>query len=218
MCPGSGHQEATMSRSKVFLSSILAGMCIGFGGIVFLSLDNKIVGAGLFTIGLFVICTFGFHLFTGKVCYVFQNDKSYAIDLPVIWVGNFIGTGITAGLASLTRNAANLSEKAAGLCNTKLNDSILSLFFLGVLCNIFIYIAVDGFGKNAHELGKYLSLFFGVMVFILAGTEHCVADMFYFWMAGMWNGSSILRILVITLGNAIGGFGFCLLHGLVKKK
>ena len=207
-----------MSRIKVFLSAILAGMCIGFGGMVFLSLDNKVLGAALFTIGLFVICTFGFHLFTGKVCYVFQNDSSYALDLPFIWIGNVIGTGIVAGLASLTRNGANLTEKAKALCQVKMDDSLLSLFFLGLLCNIFIYIAVDGFGKNAHELGKYLSLFFGVMVFILAGTEHCVADMFYFWMAGMWNGSSILRILVITLGNAIGGFGFCLLHGFAKKK
>jgi formate/nitrite transporter FocA (FNT family) len=181
-------------------------MCIGFGGIVFLSLDNKVVGAALFTIGLFVICTFGFHLFTGKVCYVFQNDKNYAIDLPFIWIGNLIGTGITAGLASLTRNGPAL------------DDNILSLFFLGVLCNIFIYIAVDGFGKNVHELGKYLSLFFGVMVFILGGTEHCVADMFYFWISGTWSVSAALRVLVITLGNIVGGAGFCLLHGLVKKK
>ena len=67
-------EGAVMSRVKVFLSAVLAGMCIGFGGLVFLMLDNKIVGAALFTIGLFVICTFGFHLFTGKVCYVFQND------------------------------------------------------------------------------------------------------------------------------------------------
>ena len=207
-----------MSRIKVFLSAILAGMCVSFGGLVFLMLDNKIVGAALFTIGLFVICTFGFHLFTGKVCYVFQNDVQYAINLPIIWVGNLIGTELVAGIAALTRNASTLVEKASALCQTKLNDSLVSLFFLGVLCNIFIYIAVDGFGKNEHELGKYLSLFFGVMVFILAGTEHCVADMFYFWMGGAWSIDAIIRILVITLGNAVGGCVFCLLHGLVKSK
>ncbi|MBR0450874.1 MAG: formate/nitrite transporter family protein [Oscillospiraceae bacterium] len=207
-----------MSRIKVFLSAVLAGMCVSFGGLVFLMLDNKIVGAALFTIGLFVICTFGFHLFTGKVCYVFQNDVQYAINLPIIWVGNLIGTELVAGIAALTRNVSTLVEKASALCQTKLNDSLVSLFFLGVLCNIFIYIAVDGFGKNEHELGKYLSLFFGVMVFILAGTEHCVADMFYFWMGGAWSADAIIRILVITLGNAVGGCGFCVLHGLVKSK
>ena len=85
-----------MKRSKILLSAILAGLCVGFGGIVFLSVENKVIGAAAFTIGLFVICTFGFHLFTGKVCYVLQNDRNYALDLPVIWLGNLIGTGLTA--------------------------------------------------------------------------------------------------------------------------
>lgn len=60
-----------MKVIKTFVSAILAGMCVGFGGIVFLSVDNKIVGAALFTVGLFVICTFGLNLFTGKACYIF---------------------------------------------------------------------------------------------------------------------------------------------------
>ena len=205
-----------MKRSKVFLSAILAGLCVGYGGIVFLSLENKVIGAAAFTVGLFVICTFGFHLFTGKVCYVLQNDRDYAIDLPVIWLGNLIGTGLTAGIASLTRIAPAVREKAISLCQIKLNDSLFSLFLLGILCNILIYIAVDGYKSNPHELGKYLSLFFGVMIFILCGTEHCVADMFYFWMAGLWSGRAILSVLVITLGNAVGGVLFATLHRIVR--
>ena len=74
------------------------------------------------------------------------------------------------------------------------------------------------FKNNPHELGKYLSLFFGVMVFILSGTEHCVADMFYFWMAGAWSGQAVVRLLVITLGNAVGGVLLPLLRGLQNKK
>ena len=207
-----------MKRSKVFLSAILAGLCVGYGGIVFLSLENKVIGAAAFTVGLFVICTFGFHLFTGKVCYVLQNDRDYAIDLPVIWLGNLIGTGLTAGIASLTRIAPAVREKAISLCQIKLNDSLFSLFLLGILCNILIYIAVDGYKSNPHELGKYLSLFFGVMIFILCGTEHCVADMFYFWMAGLWSGRAILSVLVITLGNAVGGVLFATLHQVVRAR
>ena len=57
-------------------------------------------------------------------------------------------------------------------------------------------------------MGKYLSLFLGVMVFILSGFEHSVADMFYFWMAGNWAGDAIIRLIVITLGNAAGGIIF----------
>ena len=206
-----------MKKLSLLVSALLAGMCVGLGGLAFLSVDNRVIGAALFTIGLFCICTFGFHLFTGKVCSVFQNDRAYALDLPLIWLGNLTGTGAVALIASLTRNAAAMREKAMTLCQVKLNDSLLSLFFLGMLCNIFIYIAVEGYRNNPHELGKYLSLFFGVMVFILAGTEHCVADMFYFWMAGAWSGRAILCILVITLGNAAGGVLLPLLRDIIRK-
>jgi len=197
---------------SVFTGAVLAGISIGLGGLVFLSVDQKVVGAALFTVGLFTVCTFGLNLFTGKVCYVFQNDMAYAARLPVIWLGNLAGTGLTALAAGLTRNGPSLSEKAAALCRIKQEDGLLSLFLLGVLCNIFIYIAVEGYNHNPHEAGKYLSLLFGVMVFILCGTEHCVADMFYIWMAGAWNGRMILCILVITLGNAAGGVLFPLLR------
>lgn len=200
---------------KTFVSAVLAGISVGLGGLVFLSVENRVVGAALFAIGLFVVCTFGLHLFTGKLCYLFENDRRYALALPLIWLGNLCGTGITAAFAHLTR-IVPIAERAAALCQVKTGDSLLSLFFLGVLCNIFIYIAVEGYRSNPHELGKYLSLFFGVMVFILAGTEHCVADMFYFWMAGAWSGRAVLCVLVITLGNFCGGLLFPLLRRLTR--
>ena len=103
------------------------------------------------------------------------------------------------------------------LCQTKMDDQLLSLFLLGILCNIFIYIGVEGYRTITYEVGKYLALFFGVMVFILCGYEHCVADMFYFSVAGMWNGRSILCLLVITLGNAVGGIIFPLVRGYRNK-
>ena len=207
-----------MNYFKTFIGAVLAGVAIGLGGLVFLSVDNKVIGSLLFTIGLFTVCTMGLNLFTGKVCYTFQNDTAYKIGLPVIWLGNLVGTGLTAGCAWMTRVAPAVSEKAMGLCQTKLGDSYASLFFLGILCNIFIYIGVEGYKSNPHEFGKYLALVFGVMVFILCGTEHCVADMFYFWMAGAWSGQAVVRLLVITLGNAVGGVLLPLLRGLQNKK
>lgn len=196
-----------MKYAKTFLSAVLAGASIAFGGVAFLSLDDRVLGALFFTVGLFTVCVFGLHLFTGKVCYVFQQDGAYALALPVIWLGNLLGTALVA-LAAGAARIAPIAEKARALCQTKLDDSLVSLFVLGVLCNIFIYIAVEGFNRCPHEAGKYLALFFGVMVFILCGYEHCVADMFYFSMAGMWSGDALLRLLVITLGNAVGGVLF----------
>jgi formate/nitrite transporter FocA (FNT family) len=194
-----------MKQLRTFCGGLMAGLCIGLGGLVNLMVDNKALGAALFTIGLFTICSFGFDLYTGRVCYVFDNDKAYALRLPLIWLGNLAGTGLTALFASLSRNAPALAEKAANLCSVKTGDTILSLFFLGVLCNIIIYIAVEGYKNIPHAAGKYLALIFGVMVFILAGTEHCVADMFYFWMGGAWTGRAIVCIITITLGNSVGG-------------
>ncbi len=199
---------------KTFVLGVLAGISIALGGIVYLSVDDKIVGTLLFTIGLFTICTMGLNLYTGKVAYVFDNDRAYAVRLPFIWLGNLTGTGLAAGCVSLTRNAV-IAQKAEAICQIKLSDNYISLFFLGVLCNIIIYLAVEGYARNPHELGKYLSLFFGVAVFILAGTEHCVADMFYFWMSG-WSGKAIVCILVITLGNSVGGVIFPLLRKLTR--
>ena len=205
-----------MKTLKLFLSAVLAGVSIGLGGVVFLSVENKVIGAALFAVGLFMVCTMGFHLFTGKVCYVFRNGKDFALGLPVIWLGNLAGTGLTAGCVSLTRNAV-IAERAMALWQTKLGDSLVSLFFLGVLCNIFIYVAVEGYNKNPHELGKYLSILFGVMVFILAGTEHCVADMFYLWMSGAWCGRAVISLVVITLGNAAGGVLIPLIRDFINK-
>ena len=192
-------------------------MAIAIGGLAFLSVDSKVLGSALFTVGLFTVCTMGLNLFTGKVCYVFQNDRDYALALPVIWIGNLAGTGLIALFAGLTRNAPALAEKAAGMCQVKLDDNLVSLFFLGILCNILIYIGVEGYKNIPHEIGKYLALLFGVMVFILCGTEHCVADMFYLWIGGSWNARAVACILAITLGNAVGGVLFPLLRSLQNR-
>ena len=194
-----------MKRLKTFVYGILAGISIAIGGTVFLSVENKVTGALLFTVGLFAVCTFGFNLYTGKVCYVFERDRDYAIDLPIIWLGNLCGTWLTAFVESGTRADAALAEKAQALCEVKLNDSLLSIFILAALCNILIFISVDGYNKNPHELGKYLSLFFGVAVFILCGFEHCVANMYYFSIAGVWSMKTLGYVLVMTLGNSAGG-------------
>ena len=107
-----------------------------------------------------------------------------------------------------TRIAPALVEKAQGLCETKLGDGLGSIFLLAVFCNMLIYIAVEGYNKNPHEVGKYLALFFGVVVFILSGFEHCVANMYYFSIAGMWSGKTLLYVLVMTAGNSVGGWVF----------
>lgn len=206
-----------MKQLKIFISGMMAGLAISLGGTVFLSVDSKIIGALAFTVGLFSVCTRGLALYTGRVCYLFENDRAYALDLPIIWLGNLAGTFLTAQILLQTRIAPILREKAAGLCETKLSDDLLSIFILAIFCNILIFIAVDGFRQNPHELGKYLALFFGVVVFILCGFEHCVANMYYFSVAGAWSAKTLLYVLVMTAGNSVGGLLLPLLHRFVSR-
>lgn len=197
-----------MKRLSDFLLAVLAGIAISIGGAVFLSLDDKVLGALFFCVGLFMVCTLGLNLFTGKVCYLPGQPPAYLGFLALVWAGNLIGAESAALCVRATRVGTALSEKAATLADVKTGDSLLSLFLLGVFCNILIYVAVESYRSNPHPIGKYLGLMFGVTVFILAGFEHCVADMFYFALAGWWSVRTVICLLVITLGNSVGGVLF----------
>ena len=191
--------------ADIFLRAVLTGFAIGIGGIVYLSCDNRYIGSFLFGTGLFVILSFGFNLFTGKVGYAVENKPSYIIDLIVIWLGNLAGTAATGGLILLTRVSPTISEKAAGLCDTKLSDGLLSILVLSFFCGMLMFIAADGFKNIENPVGKMLVIFLPVMVFILSGFEHCVANMFYFTAGMAWSLKAFGYLLVMSLGNAIGG-------------
>ena len=196
---------SNLKNLRMLVNGILGGICIGIGGAFFLAIENKVIGSVFFSLGLFTICTRQLGLFTGRVGYLLDNDLHYIFELIAIWVGNLIGTNAVAYSLRMPRLAPDFIEKATIICNAKLNDNYLSLFILGIFCNILMYIAVDGFKKNNHEFGKYLGLVLCVAGFILAGFEHCVADMFYFGMANIWSDKVIHILLIITLGNIAGG-------------
>lgn len=211
-----------------FVYAVLAGVCIGLGGTVFLRLKDaftggNVVGALLFAIGLFAICTRGYNLFTGKACYLFDNKPGYIVTLLVIWLGNLVGTGLLAlveNLTSLCGTEAGINITAKAMVEGKMATSLGSVFLLACICNIFIYLAVNGYAKNPHELGKYLAIFLGVSVFILAGTEHSIADMYYWAVSGELlaaPGKSLLYLVVISLGNVVGGVLFPLMEKLYGK-
>lgn len=190
-----------MSRFKKFLLAIAAGACIAIGGTVFLSVENKVVGSVLFAVGLYAIVVNGLYLFTGKIGYaVVERSGSYALDLVLTWAGNFIGTGLCA-LAVRASRISGISERALGLCETKCNDTPFSIFFLSIFCGMLMFIAVDGYKQKQQPLIVLLC----VSVFILCGFEHCIANMFYFSVGAAWSLKAFLYLLIMTLGNAVGG-------------
>lgn len=189
---------------KTVLLATLAGLCIGLGGTVFLSVDNKVVGAALFSIGLLTILAFGFNLFTGKVGYALDNKPSYIGTLALIWIGNLIGTGLVALLVRFTRVYGTLAPKVQGIVDAKLADNPVSILLLAIGCGMCMFIAVDQY-KKQESMVKALFVIFPVMVFILCSFEHCIANMFYFALAGSFTVKTLVYLLIMTLGNSIGG-------------
>lgn len=184
----------------MFVMAVLAGIAISIGGCVFLSLSNKIVGAVMFSVGLYIICTHQLGLYTGKIGYVVEQPPSYCIELILTWTGNLSGTYLSAAAVRNTR-MAHLFKDAADMCKNKVNDNFFSLFMLGIFCGFLMYASVEGYKTTKNPL----ILFAGVSGFILSGFEHCIADMFYFSVAGMWSVRAFLCLIVITLGNSAGG-------------
>lgn len=187
------------------IKSILAGIMIAIGGTVFLSLDNKVIGAIFFAIGLFMICTKGLNLFTGKIGYIFDHNLKYTLEVIITLIGNFIGTFASAFILKYTRIYSNINTKAINICTIKLDDTLTSIFILSIFCGILMYLAVNGYKTINDNIGKYASIFLGVIVFILCGFEHSIANMYYFSIANIWNANTFLYLLIMILGNTIGG-------------
>ena len=99
---------------------------------------NKVLGAILFCVGLFTICECNFHLFTGKVCYARERSWKDYWEYGIIWCGNFAGTGLVAFLIRQTRLFSGSTASAQALVQVKNSDTLLSLFILGIFCNIFV--------------------------------------------------------------------------------
>lgn len=193
------------SKGKLFLRAILAGICIGIGGTVFLACDNKYVGAFLFSIGLFAILTRGFALYTGMVGYLPENlNADYIIRLLIVIAGNLAGTACIGLPLQLTRQH-ELSQKAADMCAVKLDDSYISLLILAIGCGILMYLAVDGFKRSGDSLIQVLGVFLCVPVFILCGMEHSIADMYYISAGMAWSLQAVFCLIIILIGNGIGG-------------
>ena len=205
------------AKFKILLKAILAGIMISIGGTIYLSLENKMVGAFLFSIGLFMICVNGYNLYTGKIGYVIERKKGFIIELIITLIGNFIGTVSSGLLLSLTRINSTIKETAIKICTIKLDDGLLSIFILSIFCGMLMYLAVDLY-KKYNDAAKYLGIFLGVTVFILSGFEHCVANMYYFTVADMWESKTLLYVLIMILGNSVGSIIISKGSDLINKK
>lgn len=180
------------------LLSILAGMMIAIGGIVFLSVGGT-TGALLFSMGLLTILTLKLELFTGKAG-LFATKEIRIGKLIEIWCGNFLGTlAIAIGLLFTPRGLV-LAEKASEIVAIRVGNGIFANFIYGIFCGMLMFMAVKTF---IVANGQPLYAMMPVAIFILCGFNHCIADMFYLHM-GCMHISDYLVLIPTTIGNFIG--------------
>lgn len=209
-----------MKLTKVFISSILAGILIGIGGTVFIAFKEQslFLASLLFSFGLFTIIMFKFHLYTGKIGYAFENDKKYPLELLIIFIGNSIGSAFIAIILRFTRYIKNYQETIDNVVNTKINDNWLSIFILAFMCGIMIYFAVEGSKIIEQGFPKTFAITVPIIIFILAGFEHVIANIFYFTASGKITLKMILYLLIMLIGNSLGSIFIWGLKNLITKE
>lgn len=197
-----------------FIKGALGGICIGIGGAAYLSIGNPIVGSLIFSIGLLLICMNGFKLFTGSVSYILLETRSIT-NAIVILVGNIVGAWFIGLIFYMSR--PDMMNHAANICFNKLDEGwrIMPLAFM---CNILIFFAVDLFGRTPiNSFIRVLNLVLCVMVFILSGYEHCIANVFYFSAVQLFDAKVFAYLLLNVIFNAIGGICIYRLIRLAKR-
>lgn len=195
---------------KVFTKALASGLMIGIGVTVYLSCSNKIVGAFLFSIALFAICSFGMNLYTGKIGYAVQNRNNP--NCLIIWLGNFVGCVITAALVRIAK--PQLADVAKELMANKLNQSWLSIIILSFFCGILMYVAVENYANNPSGAGKIAGILLCIPTFILCGFEHSIADIGYAAMAVSSVAEAWRMMLFIIVVSVFNGVASIALHSL----
>lgn len=190
------------------LSGVCAGILIAVGGTVYLSCDNKYIGAVLFSVALLCICLKGYSLFTGKIGFI--PEKHGKNELSALFLG-LLGNAAACVICGLLLSAAlpHIASAAQEACAAKLSQTFYSTLIRSIFCGILMYLAVSIY----RDKGKIVGILFCIPVFILSGFEHSIADMFYFSLSG----APSLRVFgflgTVLLGNSVGAVILPILGG-----
>ena len=237
---GLGVTKAETPLRKMLLLSVLAGVFIalaGVGATIAGAVVNKFAGACVFPAGLAMVVIAGSELFTGdNLMIVSLLDKKITLGkmllvLLVVYAGNFIGALLVASLAGLGGTLGSVREAVVSAAVSKASMGFGPAFVRGVLCNFLVCVAVWMAAAAKEPVGKIVGVFFPIMLFVLCGYEHCVANMYYlpagiltaaqYGMAaeGLGWGSALLgNLLPVTLGNMVGGMGVGAVYWLVYRR
>ena len=200
-----------------FLKGILAGLAIGLGGFLFIIMSHlidgelgKILGSTLFSVGLFLVCTFKLSLYTGKIGNVYEGkqEPAFYISLPVMLIGNAIGAFALGYLCWFIFKDTSVINTVNAACASRTTletaNDYLACIFKSILCGTCVYLAVKCFNLNRLKpLGISLLVFF-VFLFVYCGFQHCIANMFYFGFGNHINGNTLINLALVIVANSIG--------------
>ena len=176
----------------IFIRSIMAGICIGLGGAIFLKIGG-IVGAVMFAFGLLSVVHFKLPLYTGTAGFIKVNILSEYTNMMVILVGNILGCFL---LSLLNIKGIDGNEVIQG----RIDAGFLQCLLNAIGCGLIMTLIVQG-GRDKN----LLLIIYGIPIFILLGFYHSIADAFYmFEVPSSLLKDYLLSYLVIVLGNFIG--------------
>lgn len=220
-----GEKKANLPWWKMIILGMFAGAFIALAGVgaTFANVYvGKIAGALVFPAGLAMVVIAGSELFTGNNLMVmgllsrrFGMGKLLK-NWILVFVGNLLGAVMVAGLVAVSGVFDSIAETVMATASAKVNLGFAEAMIRGVLCNFLVCIAVWMAFAADSVGGKIVAVFLPIMLFVLCGFEHSVANMFYV-PAGMFManlngvvGPSVAGFLVgnllpVTIGNIIGG-------------
>ena len=237
---------------RVILLGIFAGMFIACGAsassVAMHAIGNvglaRLVAGCVFPVGLMMIVFVGGELFTGDCLMImgclhgkFSPWQLLRV-LALVFASNFLGSALFAWLVSSTTqfgfSSGLLGAFTMKVALGKVTMSFGTAFVSGILCNIFVCLAVLMAAAAKDIAGKVLAIFFPIMAFVVSGYEHCVANMYYV-PAGIfaaandayvqvameqygysaaqlealnWGNFLVNNLIPVTLGNIVGGMVF----------
>lgn len=189
--------KAVKPVAKIFVAAIMAGMFIAFGGsssnVAVFGIENvglaRTLAGCIFPVGLMLIVLVGGELFTGNCMMIggVMTGRIKAMQmirvLVTVYLGNLVGSLIVSFLAYYSGQwkygAGALGAYTIKVAFGKLNLSFGTAVASGILCNILICVAVLMASASKDAVGKIFGCFFPIWAFVIAGYEHCVANMYY---------------------------------------
>lgn len=247
-----GIKKSKMTIVNMVLLGILAGAFIAFAAEgsnmaafnLFAKPETyglgKVLAGAVFGTGLMLVLIAGGELFTGNTMILAGVlDKKVSIKGMLknwffVYIGNFIGSiFITymmykSGLFSSGENM--LGGVTIKIAAYKVGLTFMQAFFLGIMCNWLVCLAVWMAYGAKDMTGKIFAIFFPIWLFITSGFEHSVANMYYIPAGIMakdnkeladaaavlgvtpeklshlnWDMFFTHNLIPVTLGNIVGG-------------